>query len=512
MDKSAIRSRWLFVIVVILAGVVAGGVLGSWAARNGYPVFTSGLLTPTLASNGGAAMSNVAQPGQAPKDLPDSFAPVIEPDLPGVVYISTTKVIKRRYSPFPFMNNPFFNQFFGQPGQQQEPQTQKEYALGSGIIVRSDGYILTNDHVIRGADDIHVTLRNDTRYKAKVVGADRRTDLAVLKINATGLTALQLGNSNNLHIGDIVFAIGDPFGVGETVTMGIISAKNRTNVSIEGPNSIQDFIQTDAAINPGNSGGALINTNGRVIGINTAIETGGGGGNIGIGFAIPVDLAQQVMNQLIAHGKVVRGQLGVFIQEVTPQLAQQFGLPKAEGALVAGVQPNSPAQKAGVKRGDVILKFNGETVKNYNDLLLKVSGTPPGTVVHLELFRDGKTREANVTLEQATAGQQGGPSQGAGKGSALAGVNVQTLTPEIAGHLNLSPDTRGVIVTGISPDSPASDSYLQRGDVIQEVNHHRVDNVSQYNQAVREAGNKPVLLLVNHGGQTIYMVLTPSGE
>ncbi len=508
MENNAIRSRWLFLIVIVLAGVVAGGVLGSWAARRGYPVFTSGLLTPTLASNSGA--NNFAQPGQAPAALPDSFSPVIEPDLPGVVYISTTKVIHRRNTPFPFFNNPFFNQFFGAPQGQAVPE--KEFALGSGVIIRSDGYILTNDHVIRGADDIHVRLRDGRDFKAKVVGADRRTDLAVIKIDATGLTALQLGDSSNLHIGDIVFAIGDPFGVGETVTMGIISAKNRSNLSVEGPNSIQDFIQTDAAINPGNSGGALINTRGRVIGINTAIETGGGQGNIGIGFAIPVNLARQVMTQLIEHGKVIRGQLGVYIQEVTPALAQQFGLPKAEGALIGQVIPNGPAAKAGLQSGDIILKIDGQTVKNYNDLLLKVSSMAPGTVVHLEVFRNGQTREFNVTLEQSTIGESGGPSQGPGQGSPLAGVTVQTLSPDIANQLNLPPTTQGVVITSISPNSPAFGSGLQRGDVIQEVNHRPVHNVSEYNQAVQAAGDKPVLLLVNQQGQTLYIVISPSGQ
>jgi serine protease Do len=504
MENNAIRSRWILVVAIVFAGVVAGGVLGSWAARNGYPLFTTGMLSPTFASN-------MAQPGQAPR-LPDSFAPVIQPDLPGVVYISTTTVIKRRYSPFPF-NDPFFQQFFGQPGQQQAVP-EKEYGLGSGVIVRSDGVILTNDHVVRGADDVRVTLQNQKSYKAKVLGTDPRTDLAVVKIDATGLTALPLGTSSDLRVGDIVFAIGDPFGVGETVTMGIISAKNRANVSIEGPNSIQDFIQTDAAINPGNSGGALINTKGQVVGINTAIVSGGQGqgGNIGIGFAIPITLAKSVMEQIIAHGKVIRGQLGVYIQAVTPELAQQFGLPSAEGALVASVNPGSAAAKAGIKQGDIILKFNGEPVANNNELLLKVSQTPPGTTVHLDVFRDGKTIPISATLEEASATGAGpGASEGAGQGSALAGVQVQTLTADIANQLGLSPGTTGVVVTSIDPSSPAADA-LQRGVVIQEVNHRKVTNVSEYNQAVQAAGTKSVLLLVNTHGQTGYVVISPSGQ
>jgi serine protease Do len=503
MENSAIRSRWILVVAIVLAGVVAGGVLGSWAARNGYPLFTTGMLSPTFASN-------MAQPGQAP-NLPDSFAPVIQPDLPGVVYISTTTVIKRRYSPFPF-NDPFFQQFFGQPGQQQAVP-EKEYGLGSGVIVRSDGVILTNNHVVHGADDIRVTLQDKKSYKAKVIGTDPRTDLAVVKIDATGLTALPLGTSTDLRVGDIVFAIGDPFGVGETVTMGIISAKNRANVSIEGPNSIQDFIQTDAAINPGNSGGALINTKGQVVGINTAIVSGGQqGGNIGIGFAIPINLAKSVMEQIMAHGKVIRGQLGVYIQPVTPELAQHFGLPTAEGALVASVNPGSAAAKAGIQQGDIILKFNGQPVANNNDLLLKVSATPPGTTVHLDVFRNGKTIPVTATLEEASASGAGpGSSQGAAQGSALAGVQVQTLTADIANQLGLSPGTTGVVVTSVDPSSPAADA-LQRGMVIQEVNHRKVTNVNEYDQAVQAAGAKSVLLLVNTHGQAGYVVISPSGQ
>jgi serine protease Do len=506
MRNSAIRSRWLSVVAIVVAVVTAGGMLDSWAAARRDPVPPNRSRTSASASEN----ANLARPGRAPQYLPDSFAPVIRPDLPGVVYISTTKVIKRRYSSSPFFNNPFFNQFFGTPQGQTVPE--KEYALGSGVIVRSDGYILTNDHVIRGADDIHVRLRDGRDFKAKVVGADRRTDLAVIKIDATGLTALQLGDSSNLHIGDIVFAIGDPFGVGETVTMGIISAKNRTNVYIEGQNSIQDFIQTDAAINPGNSGGALINTRGRVIGINTAIETGGGQGNIGIGFAIPINLARRIMTQLIEHGKVIRGQLGVIIQAVSNQLAKQFGLPKAEGALVSQVNPNSPAQKAGLKRGDIILKFNGAPIKNYYELYRLVNETAPGTIVHLEVFRNGQRREFTAKLVQSTIGESSQASQGPSRGSALAGVQVQTLTPQIADQLNISPTTRGVVVTSISTSSPASDSYLHRGDVIEEVNHHPVNNLSEYDRAVQEAGDRPVLLLVNQAGQTIYMVISPNGE
>ncbi len=515
MESNAIRSRWFFLVVIVLAGVVAGGVLGSWAARNGYPLFTSGLLTPTLASNG-----TTAQPGPAPV-MPDSFAPVIQPDLPGVVHIFTTTLVKPRYgSESPFFNNPFFQQFFGnQFGPQAQPQAQKEYALGSGVIVRPDGIILTNNHVVRGATDIRVTLRDGRDFKAKVLGTDPRTDLAVLQINAAGLTALPLGDSNQMRIGDIVFAIGDPFGVGETVTMGIVSAKGRATLSrIEGAQSIEDFIQTDAAINPGNSGGALINVKGQVIGINTAIMTGGQSeGNIGIGFAIPIDLAKFVLNQIVAHGKVERGEIGVSLGPMDNTVAKAFGLPEKEGGLVEKVNPGSPAEKAGIRRGDIILKLNGVPVKDRNDLVLRLSQVAPGTTVQLQIYRNGETRTVPVTLVPSTitVNSQSAPSSTVGKGSPMEGVDVQTLTPDIAGQLGLPSTTFGVVVKSVDPNSPAADARpfpLQRGDVIQEVNHHKVVNSADYEQQVQAAGDKPVLLFVrtNQGG--FYVVVSPSSD
>jgi serine protease Do len=507
MEKNGIRSWWIFLVAIVFAGVVAGGVLGSWASRNGYSIFSSGMLTPALANNATPA----AKPDGPIQPMPDSFAPIIKPDLPSVVSISTTSVVKQPNYPSPFFNDPFFQQFFG-PQFRIGPSTPiRQHALGSGFIVRSDGVILTNNHVVKGASDIQVTLSDKQQFKAKVLGTDARTDLAVLKIDATGLTPLQFGDSAHMQVGDIVFAIGDPFGVGKTVTMGIISAKGRTNLGeIEGPQAIQDFIQTDAAINPGNSGGPLINTRGQVIGVDTAIVTNGGEGNIGIGFAIPSDLARGIMTQLIEHGKVSRGQLGVEIGDVTPVIAKQFGLPSTEGVIVDSVQPNSPAAKAGIKQGDIILKFNGQPVSSMENLVLQVTQVQPGTKVSVEIFRNGKTFDVYPVLEQSTVSTSSEQSSNTGQISgALQGVQVQTLTPTIASELNLAPGTYGVVVTSVDPSSPAAD-VLERGDVIQQINRKNVANVAEYNQLAQQAGDQPVVLLVNRGGQTEYVSISPN--
>jgi serine protease Do len=399
-----------------------------------------------------------------------------------------------------------FQQFFGQQFGPEQPQSEREQSLGSGVIITSDGTIVTNNHVIEGATDIKVDLPDKREFKAKLIGTDAKTDIAVLKIDATGLPTLRLGDSSKLQVGDVIFAIGDPFGVGETATMGIVSATGRGgNLGIE---NYEDFIQTDAAINPGNSGGAMIDLHGDLIGINTAILTGGGGGNQGIGFAIPINMAHSVMDQIVTHGKVVRGYLGLLPQDVTPTLAKQFGINQAGGALVGQVEPDTPAAKAGLKRGDVILRLNGQPVNSANDLRLSISQTAPGTTVKLGVSRDGKMQDFSVTLGELPekVAQEGAGKEG-GQGG-LQGVEVQTLTPDIAQQLQLPVGTKGVVVTEVDPSSPAA-SELNRGDVIQEVNHKPVANVAEYRQAIASAGNQPVLLLVNQGGGTKYVVIEP---
>ena len=390
---------------------------------------------------------------------------------------------------------------------QAQPRPEREQSLGSGVILTPDGTILTNNHVIDGASDIKVQLSDKREFQAKLVGTDPKTDVAVLKINASGLPTLPLGDSTTLHVGDLVFAIGDPFGIGETATMGIVSATGRGGLGIE---NYEDFIQTDASINPGNSGGAMIDLHGNLVGINTAILTGGGGGNQGVGFAIPISLAKNVMDQIMTHGKVVRGYLGVYIQDVTPEMARAFGLEQAGGALVGDVSPDTPAARAGLKKGDVILKLNGEPVDSRNQLTLRVSQTPPGTPVNLTIWRDGKSQDVKITLgelPEKSAKEEGEEAKG---NTALEGVNVENVTSDIAQQLNLPTGTQGVVVTDVDPSSPAATTGLSRGDVIQEVNHKPVHNVDEYNQAISSFGKKPVLLLVNHGGRTNFIVVEPT--
>jgi serine protease Do len=486
------RREWIF-IGLIAAALAAGGILRArWVPGGGRQTFEK--------------VSLKVAPEMTPASLGqfhDGFASVIDPVLPVVVNISSTKVVKRQNAPDLF-NDPFFRQFFGDQVPRQ--QTQREYSLGSGVIVNSDGYILTNNHVVQGASDVEVVTPAKTKYRAKIIGTDPRTDIAVLKVDATNLPAITIGDSSKIKVGDLVFAIGDPFGIGETATGGIVSATGRgLGGAIE---RYEDFIQTDAAINPGNSGGALIDIRGYLIGINTAILSGGGG-NEGVGFAIPVNLARHVMEQIMEHGKVIRGYLGVTIQPVSPDMARAFGLSQGGGALVGDVTPNSPAAKAGVQRGDIITEINGQQVNGPDDLSVRTSELAPGTVAHLKVFRDGQNRDIEVTLGEypETAAASGTPSRG--QATALRGLDVQPLTAQILDQLGLPSSTKGVVVSGVDPNSAAAQAGIQEGDVIQEVNRKPVRNMEEYNRAIANVGNNSVLLLINRRGTTLFTVLQP---
>jgi serine protease Do len=373
------------------------------------------------------------------------------------------------------------------------------------VIVSPDGYILTNNHVVDGATDIRVALADKREFKARVIGTDPKVDIAVVKIDATNLPAIVFGDSTKARVGDYAIAVGDPFGVGQTVTMGIVSAKGRTGLGIE---QYEDFIQTDAPINPGNSGGALVNDRGELIGINTAILAHGSEGNQGIGFAIPANLARTVMDQIVKYGKVQRAYLGIVPQDVTPAIAEAFGTKSLQGALVGDVTADGPAQKAGLRKGDIVLDVNGKAVADANDLRMTISMMQPGTSVELTVMRDGTTRTLPVRLGDLpgteAANHENDNSVSPGK-SALAGVSVDNLDSQTARQLHLPASTSGVVVTNISPSSPAADSGLQRGDVIQEVNRKPVTNTQEFDEAVRSSKHDP-LLLVNRQGNTMYVV------
>jgi serine protease Do len=434
-----------------------------------------------------------------------SYADVVDHVAPAVVTIRSSRRV-RAPQQFPFSDDPFFRRFFGGgfPGG-GGGGTQVQQALGSGVIVRADGHILTNHHVIDGAEEIKVDLSTRRTYSAKLVGSDPPSDLAVLKISASDLPVLQLGNSDSVRVGDVALAVGNPLGIGETVTAGIISAKGRATGLSDG--SFQDFLQTDAPINQGNSGGALVNTRGELIGINSQILSPNGG-NIGIGFAIPSNMAKTVMGQLIGKGKVQRGMLGVGIQPVTNELASSLGLKDVRGILINSVTPGGPADHAGLKRGDVILKLNGKDVKDSNVLRNEVAGTAPGTDVTLTILRSGQQQDVRLKLGELTAEtaraqeQQGG---GGAEGGSRLGITVTPLTPDVARQLGLRASTQGVVIESVDPSGPGGQAGLQPGDIIQEVNRQPVRSPDDIRKAMQSSANRPPLLLINRGGQTIFV-------
>ncbi len=449
--------------------------------------------------------------GSTKAQLPPSFADLVAKVSPAVVNIRTVKTIKGPAMPGMFrFGTPgkgqmpdlyeFFRRFFGGPGF-MPPRQFKQRALGSGVIVDPEGYILTNNHVVAGADKIVVKLKNGRELPAKIVGRDKKTDLALLKIPAKHkLPWLPLGDSDKMRVGDWVIAVGNPFGLENTVTAGIISAKGR----IIGAGPYDDFIQTDASINPGNSGGPLVNMKGEVIGINTAIVAHGQG----IGFAIPSNMAKEIMAQLKAHGRVIRGWLGILIQPVTPDIAKSMGLKEAKGALVADVMKHSPADKAGLKRGDVIVEFNGKPVNDWHELPRMVAATKPGTTAKLLVIRHGHTRPVKVTVGELkeTGGKlaKAAPSKTI---EATLGMSVQKLTPELAKSLGLE-DAKGLVITAVEPGGPADEAGLRRGDVILEAAQKPVNSVAQLKAlASKLHPGQGLLLLIRRGGTTLFVVV-----
>jgi Do/DeqQ family serine protease len=450
-----------------------------------------------------------------------SYADIVSRVSPAVVTIRSERRV-RAPERFPFSFSDPFRDFFGlEPDERQSTPRQRiprgdggagrvQRGLGSGVLVRADGYCLTNHHVVDGAEDISVELQDGRRLKAKLIGSDPPSDLAVLKIDASGLPTLTLGNSDDVRVGDVTLAVGNPLGVGQTVTMGIISAKNRTTGLGDG--NFEDFIQTDAPINQGNSGGALVNTAGELIGINSQILSPTGG-SIGIGFAIPSNMARNVMDQLISTGKVRRGQLGVGIQPLTPEIASSLGITNTQGILINSVTPGSPAERAGLARGDIITALNGQPVTDTNSLRNRIAGAGPGADVRLTVVRDGRERQVNVRLAEFTAANApSSPDSPRGEsGGARLGIGVQPLTPELASRLRLRAN-EGLVISEIDPGGAAADAGLIQGDVIVEANRKPMRSVSDLETVVRGGGARPILLLINRGGQTVYITVTPKSQ
>ena len=473
--------------------MVAGGA--ALMATIATLALTTASPAPVHADIPPALLTSTA-PGQVP-----SLAPMLKTVLPTVVNIAVSSKVQIQN---PLLNDPFFRRFFNVPPGQQQPQEREEQAIGSGVIVdAAKGYVLTNNHVVEHADKIKVRLNDDRQFDAKLIGTDPQTDLAVLQIKADGLSALPLGDSAQLQVGDFVVAIGSPFNLRQTVTSGIVSGLGRNTGADDG--SYQDFIQTDASINPGNSGGALINLRGELVGINSQIYSQSGG-SIGIGFSIPVNLAKSVMSQLITNGKFERGRIGIVGQNLTPELDKALGLKdNTHGALVAKVAPGTPAEKAGLKEGDVVVAANGKAIKDMPELRNLIGLLKVGEKVDLTVLRDGANKQLTVVVGKspdekvsASGGDNGKEGGATGKG----------LNPKLKGAtFGPAPegDTKGVQVTDLAQDSPAAESGLQPGDIILSVNRHAVNSLAEFQKYA--SGDGDLLLYVRRGDGALYLAL-----
>ncbi len=445
-----------------------------------------------------------------------SFAPVVKKVAPSVVKLETVQKGRVVNSGNPFSGNggPRFWEFFGEespfgPGPGRQFRAPSQRGVGSGVIVTPDGYIITNNHVVDGADEVKVSLNDGRELKAKVIGKDPKTDVAVIKVEAGDLPAISWADSDRIEVGDVVLAVGNPFGIGQTVTMGMVSATGRATRELVDLD-YQDFIQTDAAINPGNSGGALVDAEGRLVGINTAILSRSGG-NQGIGFAIPTNLARDVMGSLVTDGRVTRGYLGVLIQDVTPALAKEFKLKERGGALVGEVSAKGPADKAGVESGDVVIEVNDKPISDSRHLRMEIARIKPGETAALKLLRDGSTKTVKVKVGELPDGPA--VAQGdspAGDDGTLNGVTVSDLDARMRQQFNIPPKVRGALVTQVEPDSAAAEAGVRAGDVIVEINHESVDGATEAVKLTENPKDKTTLLKLWTRGATRYVVVDES--
>jgi serine protease Do len=473
----------------LLALIMAGAMVGV-----GYGI------SPAVKSNDTPA-SAVTKNSDIPM-IPANFSDLAEKVRPGVVNIQVVKTVKNAGFGFPHSSRNPFGDFFGPFSDENPHRGPEQQGVGSGFVISSDGYILTNNHVVDDANQIKIKLADGKEYDAKVVGRDPKTDLALLKAEGvSGLQSLQLGDSDSLKVGNWVVAIGSPFGLEQTVTAGIVSAKGR----VIGSGPYDNFIQTDASINPGNSGGPLLNTEGEVIGINTAIFSQSGG-NVGIGFAIPVNMAKEIVPQLKDKGHVTRGWLGVGIQKVTPELSKSFGLKDEKGALVSQVAKGGPADKGGIETGDVIVEFNGKKVSDSNDLPRMVASIPVGKTVAVKVLRGGNVVDREVKIGEMEQKEEVADSST----HKPLGMTVQNITPEIAKGLGLKSET-GILVASVVPGSPAAKADIRSGDVIQQINKKPVKDVEDFKQKIESAKDQEtILLLIQRGENTLFAALTPA--
>jgi serine protease Do len=487
------RPNKLHVAFLLIAGMIIGGLAVSqldWLPKTRAEFPEPGLVE---------SASPPAYEENIIRDLNNAFISIAEKSNKSVVTIFTDKVIKtQQQGPFasPFFNNPFKDffgdDFFGRFFFPQVPEGERHLrGLGSGVIVSADGYILTNNHVVKEADKVQVMLIGGKKIDAKIIGADAKTDIAVLKVKEKNLTPIELGDSDKLRVGEWVIAVGSPLSenLAHTVTAGIVSAKGRSNLRLA---DYEDFIQTDAAINPGNSGGALINLDGKLVGINTAIATQSGGFQ-GIGFAVPINMARGVMDALIKHGKVTRGWLGVYIQDVDEAMAQAMDLPGTGGALVSDIVKDGPAARAGLKVGDVIVKLDGKAVENSTQLRNDIASRVPGSKVNLTINRDGKEKSIPVKLGELP---EEAPTPEVKKDIVeKLGFSVQTLDKELAAQLGLDPDEKGVVITEINPASTAYSAGLRQGDLIKQVNRKPIVTVNDFSKVVSKLGPGDTILI-----------------